>query len=277
MESRIQDPEYRKGMVLSLILLLASDSWRLSFMIRLVNINKSFRSQQVLRDLNLIIPSGQTTVIIGRSGGGKSVLLKHIMGLMRPDSGEVWIDDEEINRLNQRNLYRVRKRFGMLFQEGALFDSMSVGENVAFPIREHKKLTPSEIEKLVSEKLALVGLRDIEDKMPSELSGGMRKRVALARAIALDPDILLFDEPTTGLDPIMTAAIDQLIVETQKRFQMTCVVISHDIQSVFRIAHNIFMLYEGKIIEGGTPEIFRQSTNKIIQDFLLGRISENLI
>jgi phospholipid/cholesterol/gamma-HCH transport system ATP-binding protein len=246
-------------------------------MIRLVNVNKSFRSQQVLRGVNLIIPTGQTTVIIGRSGGGKSVLLKHIMGLIRPDSGEIWIDDEEINRLNQRNLYRVRRRFGMLFQEGALFDSMSVGENVAFPIREHKRMSHSEIEKLVAEKLALVGLQEIENKLPSELSGGMRKRVALARAMALDPDIMLFDEPTTGLDPIMTASIDHLIIETQKRFQMTCVVISHDIQSVFRIAHNIVMLYEGKIIEGGTPEVFRQSDNKIIQDFLLGRIPENSI
>jgi phospholipid/cholesterol/gamma-HCH transport system ATP-binding protein len=244
-------------------------------MIRLVNINKSFNSQQVLRDLNLTIPSGQTTVIIGLSGGGKSVLLKHIMGLIRPDSGEIWVDHEEINRLKQRDLYRVRKRFGMLFQEGALFDSMSVGENVAFPIREHKRMSHSEIEKLVCEKLSLVGLSGIEAKMPSELSGGMRKRVALARAIALDPDIMLFDEPTTGLDPIMTAAIDQLIIETQKRFQMTCVVISHDIQSVFRIAHNIVMLYEGKIIEGGSPEVFRRSSNKIVQDFLLGRAPEN--
>jgi len=244
-------------------------------MIRLVHVNKSFRSQQVLQDLNLTIPTGQTTVIIGRSGGGKSVLLKHIMGLIRPDSGEIWIDDEEINRLSQRNLYRVRRRFGMLFQEGALFDSMSVGENVAFPIREHKRMSHSEIEKLVAEKLALVGLQEIENKLPSELSGGMRKRVALARAMALDPDIMLFDEPTTGLDPIMTASIDHLIIETQKRFQMTCVVISHDIQSVFRIAHNVFMLYEGKIIEGGTPEVFRQSDNKIVQDFLLGRTSDN--
>ena len=244
-------------------------------MIRLVNLNKSFKSQQVLRDLNLTISSGQTTVIIGQSGGGKSVLLKHIMGLIRPDSGEVWIDREELNRLKERELYRVRKRFGMLFQEGALFDSMSVGENVAFPLREHKKMSHHEIEKVVAEKLALVGLSNIEEKMPSELSGGMRKRVALARAIALDPDILLFDEPTTGLDPIMTASIDRLITETQKRFQLTCVVISHDIQSVFRIAHHIAMLYEGKIIEEGTPEVFRQSSNKIVQDFLLGRISEN--
>lgn len=237
-------------------------------MIRLVNLNKSFRSQHVLQDLNLTIPSGQTTVIIGLSGGGKSVLLKHIMGLIRPDSGEIWIDDEELNRLRERDLYRVRKRFGMLFQEGALFDSMSVGDNVAFPLREHRKMTHSEIIRVVAEKLALVGLSGIEEKMPSELSGGMRKRVALARAIALDPDILLFDEPTTGLDPIMTSSIDRLIIETQQRFQMTCVVISHDIQSVFRIAHNIAMLYEGKIIEVGTPEVFRQSSNPVVQDFL---------
>jgi phospholipid/cholesterol/gamma-HCH transport system ATP-binding protein len=243
--------------------------------IRLVNLNKSFRNQQVLKDLNLTIPSGQTTVIIGRSGGGKSVLLKHIMGLIRPDSGEIWIDEEEINRLRERDLYRIRKRFGMLFQEGALFDSMTIGENVAFPLREHRKMTAQELDRVVAEKLALVGLSGVEEKMPSELSGGMRKRAALARAIALEPDILLFDEPTTGLDPIMTASIDQLVIETQKRFQMTCVVISHDIQSVFRIAHNIAMLYEGKIVEQGTPEAFHQSANKLVQDFLLGRIPEH--
>jgi phospholipid/cholesterol/gamma-HCH transport system ATP-binding protein len=243
--------------------------------IRLVNLNKSFRNQQVLKDLNLTIPSGQTTVIIGRSGGGKSVLLKHIMGLIRPDSGEIWIDEEEINRLRERDLYRIRKRFGMLFQEGALFDSMTIGENVAFPLREHRKMTAQELDRVVAEKLALVGLSGVEEKMPSELSGGMRKRAALARAIALEPDILLFDEPTTGLDPIMTASIDHLVIETQKRFQMTCVVISHDIQSVFRIAHNIAMLYEGKIVEQGTPEAFHQSANKLVQDFLLGRIPEH--
>jgi phospholipid/cholesterol/gamma-HCH transport system ATP-binding protein len=237
-------------------------------MIRLVDINKSFRTQHVLRDLNLTIPSGQTTVIIGLSGGGKSVLLKHIMGLIRPDSGEIWIDDQEINRLRERELYRVRKRFGMLFQEGALFDSMSVGDNVAFPLREHRKMPHREISRIVAEKLSQVGLSGIEEKMPSELSGGMRKRVALARAIALDPDILLFDEPTTGLDPIMTCSIDRLIMDTQKRFNMTCVVISHDIQSVFRIAHNIAMLYEGQIIEQGAAEVFRQSANPVVQDFL---------
>jgi phospholipid/cholesterol/gamma-HCH transport system ATP-binding protein len=240
-------------------------------MIHLVNVNKSFRDQPVLRDLNLTIPTGQTTVIIGRSGGGKSVLLKHIMGLIRPDSGEIWIDGEEINRLRERDLYRIRKRFGMLFQEGALFDSMTIGENVAFPLREHRQMTSKDIENTVIEKLGLVGLSGVENKMPSELSGGMRKRAALARAIALEPDILLFDEPTTGLDPIMTAAIDHLVIETQNRFQLTCVVISHDIQSVFRIAHNIAMLYEGNIIEQGTPEAFSRSTNNIVQDFILGR------
>ena len=237
-------------------------------MIRLINLNKSFRGQPVLKDLNLTVPGGQTTVIIGRSGGGKSVLLKHIIGLIRPDSGEIWVDDNELTRLKERDLYQVRKRFGMLFQEGALFDSMNVGQNVAFPILEHKRLPFAEVEKLVAEKLELVGLPGIEEKMPSELSGGMRKRVALARAIALDPDIMLFDEPTTGLDPIMTAAIDDLIINTQKRFQMTCVVISHDIQSVFRIAHNIAMLSEGRIIEEGIPEQFRNSKNEIVQNFL---------
>jgi phospholipid/cholesterol/gamma-HCH transport system ATP-binding protein len=237
-------------------------------MIRLVNLNKSFRGHTVLQDLNLTIPGGQTTVIIGRSGGGKSVLLKHIIGLIQPDSGEIWIDDDELTGLKEKDLYRVRKRFGMLFQEGALFDSMNVGQNVAFPILEHRRLPFAEVQRLVAEKLELVGLPDIEDKMPAELSGGMRKRVALARAIALDPDIMLFDEPTTGLDPIMTAAIDELIMNTQKRFNMTCVVISHDIQSVFRIGHKIAMLYEGRIIEEGAPEEFRNSKNEFVQNFL---------
>jgi phospholipid/cholesterol/gamma-HCH transport system ATP-binding protein len=237
-------------------------------MIRLVNLSKSFRGNPVLQGLNLTIPGGQTTVIIGRSGGGKSVLLKHIIGLIQPDAGEIWIDDDELTRLKEKDLYRVRKRFGMLFQEGALFDSMNVGQNVAFPILEHRRLPFAEVEKLVAEKLELVGLPGIEDKMPAELSGGMRKRVALARAIALDPDIMLFDEPTTGLDPIMTAAIDELIMGTQQRFNMTCVVISHDIQSVFRIGHKIAMLYEGRIIAEGTPEEFRNNNNELVQNFL---------
>lgn len=237
-------------------------------MIRLVNIYKSFRGHPVLQGLNLTIPGGGTTVIIGRSGGGKSVLLKHIIGLIQPDSGEIWIDDDELTRLKEKDVYRVRKRFGMLFQEGALFDSMNVGQNVAFPIFEHRKLPFAEVQKLVQEKLELVGLPGIEDKMPSELSGGMRKRVALARAIALEPDILLFDEPTTGLDPIMTAAIDELIINTQKRFRMTCVVISHDIQSVFRIAHKIAMLYDGRIVAEGDPDTFRRSDNEIVRAFL---------
>jgi phospholipid/cholesterol/gamma-HCH transport system ATP-binding protein len=237
-------------------------------MIRLVNLSKSFRGNPVLQGLNLTVPGGQTTVIIGRSGGGKSVLLKHIIGLIQPDAGEIWIDDDELTRLKEKDLYRVRKRFGMLFQEGALFDSMNVGQNVAFPILEHRRLPFAEVEKLVAEKLELVGLPGIEDKMPAELSGGMRKRVALARAIALDPDIMLFDEPTTGLDPIMTAAIDELIMGMQQRFNMTCVVISHDIQSVFRIGHKIAMLYEGRIIAEGTPEEFRNNNNELVQNFL---------
>ncbi len=237
-------------------------------MIRLVNLSKSFKKQSVLKDLNLSIPTGQTTVIIGRSGGGKSVLLKHIIGLFRPDDGEIWVDGQDLVRMSEKELYKIRKRFGMLFQEGALFDSMNVGENVAFPIREHKQLKGSEIRKLVAEKLELVGLSGVEEKMPAELSGGMRKRVALARAMALEPDILLFDEPTTGLDPILTASIDRLIMDTQQRFKMTCVVISHDIQSVFQIAHNIAMLYEGKIIIEGTPQVFQESSDPIVREFL---------
>jgi len=192
--------------------------------------------QKVLDGLNLDIEDGKTTVIIGDSGGGKSVLLKHIIGLIKPDSGQVIVDDVDIASLNDRDLNEVRKKFGMLFQEAALFDSMNVMENVAFPLREHTRKKEKEIREIVKERLRAVGLTGIEDKMPSELSGGMRKRVGLARAIALHPQIVLFDEPTTGLDPVMTEAINELIVETQEKFNLTCVVISHDVQSILRWA-----------------------------------------
>jgi phospholipid/cholesterol/gamma-HCH transport system ATP-binding protein len=203
-------------------------------MIKLVDIHKSFGTQKVLDGLNLTIEAGKTTVIIGRSGGGKSVLLKHIIGLIKPDRGQVLVDETDIIGLSEKNLNEVRKKFGMLFQEAALFDSMNVGENVAFPLREQTKLKEEEIRRTVAERLKAVGLSGVEGKMPSELSGGMRKRVGLARAIALHPQIVLFDEPTTGLDPIMTEAVNQLIVDTQQSFNLTCVVISHDIQSIFR-------------------------------------------
>jgi phospholipid/cholesterol/gamma-HCH transport system ATP-binding protein len=239
-------------------------------MIKLVDIHKSFGKQKVLDGLNLAIEAGKTTVIIGRSGGGKSVLLKHIIGLIKPDRGHVLIEETDIIGLPEKDLNEIRKKFGMLFQEAALFDSMTVGENVAFPLREHTKLKEAEISQIVADRLRAVGLSGVEGKMPSELSGGMRKRVGLARAIALHPRIVLFDEPTTGLDPVMTEAINQLIMDTQKNFNLTCV--SHDIQSIFRIGHKIAMLYEGRIIEYGTPEEIRASDNPVMKQFLSGSV-----
>ena len=241
-------------------------------MINLVDIHKSYGNNVVLNGLNLFIEVGRVTVIIGQSGGGKSVLLKHMIGLIRPDKGKVEIDGQDITAFNERQLNEIRKRFGMLFQEAALFDSMTVGQNVAFPLIEHTKLPKSTIREIVSEKLAHVGLRGVEDKMPSELSGGMKKRVGLARAIALEPEIILFDEPTTGLDPIMADAIDQLIVDIQSRLNVTCVVISHDITGTFKIAHKIAMLYQGKIIEYGTPEEIKNGRNPILKQFLEGKM-----
>ncbi len=241
-------------------------------MIKLVDLHKSFGRQKVLDGLDIEIEDGKTTVIIGRSGGGKSVLLKHIIGLLRPDRGQVLIDGIDITKLNDRKLNEIRKKFGMLFQEAALFDSMTVGDNVAFPLREQTKMTEKEIRETVAERLRSVGLTGVEAKIPAELSGGMRKRVGLARAIAMRPQIVLFDEPTTGLDPIMAEAINRLIMDTQKSFNLTCVVISHDIRSIFEIGHRIAMLYEGKIIEYGTPEDLRASRNPVIVQFLAGSI-----
>jgi phospholipid/cholesterol/gamma-HCH transport system ATP-binding protein len=241
-------------------------------MIKMVDVHKSFGRQKVLDGLDIEIEEGKTTVIIGRSGGGKSVLLKHIIGLLRPDSGQVLIDGVDITKLNDRELNEIRKKFGMLFQEAALFDSMTVGENVAFPLREHTLMKEKEIRETVAERLRSVGLTGVEAKIPAELSGGMRKRVGLARAIAMRPQIVLFDEPTTGLDPVMTEAINRLILDTQKSFNLTCVVISHDIRSIFEIGHRIAMLYEGRIIEYGTPEELRASRNPVIVQFLAGSI-----
>jgi phospholipid/cholesterol/gamma-HCH transport system ATP-binding protein len=239
-------------------------------MIKLIDLHKSFGSQKILDGLNMEIEDGKTTVIIGRSGGGKSVLLKHIIGLLKPDSGQVVVDGVDIVKLGDHDLNDIRKKFGMLFQEAALFDSMNVFDNVAFPLREHTEMKASEIRDVVADRLHAVGLSGIEQKMPSELSGGMRKRVGLARAIALRPRIVLFDEPTTGLDPVMTEAINQLIMNTQKIFDLTCVVISHDIQSIFKIGHKIAMLYEGRIIAYGSPDEIQTSENPVIRQFLAG-------
>ena len=239
--------------------------------IELVNVHKSFNGQKVLDGLNLRIEAGQITVIIGQSGGGKSVLLKHMIGLIKPDQGKVLVEGVDIGRLNDRELNDVRKNFGMLFQGAALFDSMTVGENVAFPLREHTRLKPHEIEEIAEHKLRQVGLKGVAHKMPSELSGGMQKRVGLARALALGPKIILFDEPTTGLDPITADAIDRLVVDTQKDTNATCVVISHDIESTFKIAHAVAMLYRGKIVEIDKPEAIKSSKNLVLQQFILGK------
>jgi len=239
--------------------------------IKLLDVYKAFKGHKVLDGLNLEVEPGKITVIVGQSGGGKSVLLKHMIGLIKPDKGEVQVEGVDISRLNDRELNEARKDFGMLFQAAALFDSMTVGENVAFPLQEHTRLRQAEIDEIVQQKLLQVGLKDVAHKMPSELSGGMRKRVGLARAIALDPKIILFDEPTTGLDPIMADAIDRLIVETQKQTKATCAVISHDIESTFKIAHTVAMLYQGKIIEVGPPESVRQSKNPVLQQFIQGK------
>ena len=245
-------------------------------MIRLINISKSFNDHVVLDQLNLTAESEKITVIIGQSGCGKSVLLKHMIALMRPDFGQIIVDGEDITALNDKELNRIRKKFGMLFQDAALFDSMTVGENVAFPIREHTRLSEKDIKEVVFEKLGRVGLSEAFHKMPSELSGGMRKRVGLARAIALDPKIILFDEPTTGLDPIMKDAIDNLILKTQKQTKATCVVISHDIDSAFKIASKLAMLSDGRIVETGTPEELQASKNPVVVNFIEGHAEANI-
>lgn len=240
-------------------------------MITLTNIHKSFGTQKVLNGLNFELPPNKITVIIGRSGEGKSVLLKHMIGLLAPDSGDVVVDGVNLKNLDTQALMEHRKRFGMLFQHAALFDSMTVFENVSFPLVEHTELSQQKMRDRVHEVLGLVGLKGIDHKLPSELSGGMRKRVGLARALALKPQIILYDEPTTGLDPIMTDAVDQLILNTQKQLGVTSVVISHDIQATFKIADKIAMLHEGRILLEGDVATFKNSTNPIIKNFLEGR------
>jgi len=239
-------------------------------MIELIDIHKSFNDLMVFSGLNLTIPTGSITSVLGRSGGGKSVLLKHIIGLLRPDRGRILVDGKDIVTMNDRQLNDIRRRFGMLFQEAALFDSMTVGENVAFPLREHTELSEAEIRDKVRAKLAQVGLAGIEDKMPAELSGGMKKRVGLARAIALDPEIILFDEPTTGLDPITSSVINHLIADTQRRLGATCVIISHDIEAVFAISDKVVMLFNGRVEAEGTPDDMRQSDNPVVRQFISG-------
>jgi len=238
-------------------------------MIEIKDVHKSFGDQHVLRGVNLTIPKGKITVIVGPSGTGKTVLLRHIIGLITPDRGRVVVDDVDISRLTNHQLNEFRRRFGMLFQNAALFDSLSVGENVAFPLVEsYRGRTLPDVDRIVDEKLKLVGLSGIGRKLPSELSGGMRKRVGLARAIVLEPSIILYDEPTTGLDPIMTVAIDNLILSMQQKLSITSVVISHDIDSAFRVADQICMIHGGRIVECLPPVEFRRSQNPDVRAFL---------
>lgn len=241
-------------------------------MIEVKEVYKSFGRNHVLRGANLEVKCGESMVVIGGSGTGKSVLIKCIIGLLRHDRGEIWVDGQEISRLTEAQWYELRKKFGMLFQRDALFDSLSVWENVGFALHQHTSLPDEEIKKIAVEKLRLVGLQNVENLMPSELSGGMRKRVALARAIAMEPAILLYDEPTTGLDPVMANVINDLIVEMREKLQVTSIAITHDMNSAYRIADRIAMLYQGRIIEIGTPEEIRNSSNPIVQQFIRGEV-----
>ncbi|NWF91587.1 MAG: ABC transporter ATP-binding protein [Syntrophaceae bacterium] len=239
--------------------------------IRVVNLHKSFGGNRVLRGCDLEVRQGESMVVIGGSGSGKTVLIKCIIGLIRPDEGEIYVDGLEITQLKEREMNEVRKKFGMLFQGGALFDSLRVWENVGFGLVQHTQLSEEEIRKIATEKLRLVGLKDIEDRMPAELSGGMRKRVSLARAIAMEPEILLYDEPTTGIDPIMADAINDLIIQMREKLNVTSIAITHDMKSAYKIADRIAMLYQGKIIEVGTPHEIKGSPNPIVQQFVQGK------
>ncbi len=233
------------------------------------DLHKSFDENHVLRGISLAFPAGTTTVILGGSGSGKSVFMKHLIGLLHPDRGRVLVDDQDIRNLEGEDLTRLRSKFGMVFQWAALFDSMNVLENVAFPLREHRKnLSESEVRALVAEKLALFGLEGIEQKYPADLSGGMRKRVGLARAIILDPSIILYDEPTTGLDPITTDYVDEMIKRAKEKLGVTSVVISHDVASTFNIADYIAFLYGGEIVAYGPPDVVKSSKHSFVQEFL---------
>jgi phospholipid/cholesterol/gamma-HCH transport system ATP-binding protein len=239
-------------------------------MIEVKNLTKAFDSHLVLDRVSFRVETGESVAIIGRSGGGKSVLLKHLIGLLIPDSGEVLIDGEEICALNERQLIRVRTKFGMLFQGAALFDSMTVAENVSFALRRQKKYTEAEITKKVANALEVVELSGTERKRPSELSGGMRKRVGLARAIIYEPQIVLYDEPTTGLDPVVSDSIDKLIIRVRDRLKVTTVVVTHDMRSTRRIGQRILMLHEGKIYMTGTPDEIFSTNDPVVYRFVNG-------
>ncbi len=239
-------------------------------MIEVRQLKKQFGTQPILDGVDLRIESGESAVIIGRSGGGKSVLLKHLIGLLQPDAGEVLVDGENITHMNERQLLAVREKFGMVFQGAALFDSMTVEENVAFPLIRKKKYSAAEIGKRVAEALDVVDLPGTEKKKPAELSGGMRKRVGLARAIIYEPRFLLYDEPTTGLDPIVSDSIDQLIIRVRDHFKVTSVVVTHDMRSARRVGNKVFLLHAKKIYASGAPEEIFTSTDAVVRQFIDG-------
>ena len=239
-------------------------------MIEIVDVYKNFEDQEVLKGVNLKIEKGQTLALIGGSGKGKSILLKHIIGLLKPDKGKIFIDQQDISNLRGKKLKRLKERFGFLFQGGALFDSMTVFENVAFPLREKTKLKSSQIQDKVLKELSSVGLEDDGNKYPAQISGGMRKRVALARCLVMQPEIMLFDEPTTGLDPVTVKSIHKLLGTVRDKRHLTALLVSHEIPAIFEIVDQVAMLYDGRIIAVGTPEEIMKSNNPNVQEFISG-------
>ena len=239
-------------------------------MIEVRHLKKSFGSRPILDDVNFRIENGESAVIIGRSGGGKSVLLKHLVGLLQPDAGDVLVDGENIGPMNERQLLRVRRKFGFVFQGAALFDSMTVAENVAFGLRRHENLTEGEIAKRVAASLEMVELPGTQNQKPAELSGGMKKRVGLARAIIYEPQIVLYDEPTTGLDPIVSDSIDRLIICVRDQLKVTSIVVTHDMRSARRVGNRVLMLHEKKIYASGPPEEFFASQDPVVRQFVDG-------
>ena len=240
-------------------------------MIEIRDLYKSFADKKVLQGADLDIASGQTTTIIGGSGSGKSVLFKHIIGLMKPDSGSVLVDGEDISKSSEKDLYRMVDKFGLVFQSGALFDSMTVGENVAFGIKNRDHMARADIDAIVEHSLEQVGLTDVAHLLPAELSGGMKKRVAIARVIAKKPTIIMYDEPTTGLDPIMADIINDLVIKVGGNKEITSIVITHDMVSAYKISDKIAVLFEGKIIETGSPEEIKNTRNAVVRQFIEGK------
>jgi phospholipid/cholesterol/gamma-HCH transport system ATP-binding protein len=247
-----------------------------SAMIAVHGLEKRIGAQEILRGVDLDVARGETLAIIGRSGGGKSVLLKHLIGLMRPDAGEIWIEGQNIIEMSERQLASIRQKVGILFQGSALFDSMTVAENIAFPLREAGERDPKILRKKVSEMLEIMEMPGQEDKMPVNLSGGMKKRVGLARSIVRQPSCILYDEPTSGLDPVVSDSINKLIRRLQERLGVTSIVVTHDMKNAFHVADRVAYLHEGRIYFQGTPDELRQSSDQLIQDFLLGRSDEQL-